>query len=163
MVLPQNQTNEEWLNDYADASGENVRKLPARSSSPANSVCRKEDSVEVLCRYVGHRTTRNDSVALEFESIDRKTRATKFFNVGLKSSREKNYPAGKNGQFIPPELGNFRRFWMKATGVVPSRWSRVHKSMRSKLGELIFLCTIVADTDGKGRTYNKITEIEVNK
>lgn len=163
MALPQNQTNEEWLNDYAVVSGENVRKLPDRSSPPTNPIYREEDSVEVLCRYVGHRTTRNGCIALEFESIDGNTRATKFFNVGLKSSREKNYPAGKNGQFIPPELGNFRRFWMKATGVAPSRWCRVHKSMRSKLGELIFLCTIVADTDGKGRTYNKITEIEVNK
>ena len=98
---------------------------------------------------------------MEFESLDGSIRAVRFFNINNRSPRGNNYPAKQGGQFIPPEHGKFRRFWLNAVGEAPKRWCRVHKSMRSKLSGLIFICEYKEAFDGKGNAYWKI--IKINK
>ena len=140
---PRLQTAEEWLAGYA---GEAV-KQPAKPSA-------------VYFRYLDHRTTRTGSVVLSFESLDGTAQAVRFFNVSLEG-KAKKYPAGKRGQFNPPEHGEFRRFWMHAVGKPPPRWARVHKSMRSHLSSLLFAGSLEQAEDGKGRHYFKLKGIAV--
>lgn len=141
----QNQTNEEWLNEYNGVSNSATQDvLPPKNN---------------LFRYIDHRTTSSSSVVLEFEGIDRPEKAVKFFNVSL-SGRKSNYPAKNRGQFNPSERGNFRKFWMQAVGEPPSRWSRVHKSMRSHLRKLVFVGETKVVPDGKGKLYTKLTSIQ---
>ncbi|MDZ7662512.1 hypothetical protein [Thiohalophilus sp.] len=158
---PEDQTTEEWLAEFAGSSCK-----PPRRGVQIEGVPKTENSADEEARqfrYIGHRTTRTGSVALEFEALDGQLQAVKFFNVGLKSRQGNNYPAGKNGQFNPPERGKFRQFWMEAVGEPPSRWCRVHKSLRSKLGKLVFTGEIEHCLDGKGAGYYKITSISLNK
>ncbi|TDY02422.1 hypothetical protein [Thiohalophilus thiocyanatoxydans] len=154
---PEDQTTDEWLAEYggtshASADGMRPPKHPPGANSSANETTH-------LFRFIGHRTTRTGSVVLEFETLDGQLQAVKFFNVSIKSRRGNTYPAGIHGQFDPPERGKFRRFWMEAVGQPPGRWCRVHKSLRSKLGKLVFTGEIKHCIDRKGIGYNKITNL----
>lgn len=140
---PRLQTNEEWLARFA---GETVD----RPTGPSKT----------YFRYLDHRTTRTSSVVLSFESLDGSVEAVKFFNVFLRGTSKK-YPAGKRGQFNPPEGGAFRKFWSQSVGKPPSRWSRVHKSMRSHLRPLLFVGCYEKAVDSKGDPYFKLTQIAV--
>jgi hypothetical protein len=153
---PEDQTRDEWLADYSGCTAEEYRKAKGVGSDQKfllNLIIKPDKN---LFRYIDHRTTSKGSVAMDFESIDGGTSATVFFNVGLRSNRSKNYPSGNRGQFIPPPKGNFRKFWIQAVGKEPPRWCRVHKSMGSKLGGLVFTGNITQETDSKGKPYNKL-------
>ena len=151
---PEQQTNEEWLRDYDAGSS-----VASSSEEPSLLGIRRR------LRYVGHRTTCMGAVALEFEILDDvgTASAVRFFNVSLRGPRGKNYPAGSGGQFFPNEKGKFRRFWMEAVGSPPLRWSTVHKSLRNKLHRLRFVGRVTTERDGKGNSYYKIHEIELER
>lgn len=117
----------------------------------------------LLFRYIDHRTTRKGSVVLVFESLDGRTRASAFFNASLESNRGTKYPSGKRGQFIPPEMGKFRGFWMETVGKEPSRWSRVHKSMRSNFRDIVFTGEVTEERDGKDQHYFKLRDVKPAK
>jgi hypothetical protein len=151
---PEDQTHEEWLADYNHVSG----NTPAYEQSQPWRDRNTDNSIH-LFHYVGHRTTRTGSVAMDFETLDHKMKGTCFFNVELISKYGKNYPAGKRGQFNPKPNSKFRKFWMQAVGKPPYRWSRVHKQMRSSLRGLVFVGKIKPEVDSKGSPYFKIIDI----
>ena len=124
---PQDQTNEEWLAEYSYYM-EKYNRASDKSESPVQVSSeivtqipqnKNTGNTEQSFHYLGHRTTRRGSVAMEFESLDGRIRCTCFFNVRLKSSRGNTYPAKNSGQFNPPEMGSFRRFWMQTIGKPP--------------------------------------------
>jgi len=147
------QTHQEWWADYDSGS-----EQPVAEAKPVPATG-QPIPLDTQFRYVDHRTTCRRSVGLEFESLDGSIRAVMFCNVKLKSPRGKSYPAGDRGQFIPPERGKFRKFWKQTVGIDPWRWCRVHKSMRSALGPLLFKAQYERASDGKGQSYFKITSI----
>lgn len=151
---PENQTHEEWLEDYSRSSGD-IDKQPNIPSWRD----RGNDDTTHEFRYIDHRTIRTGGLAMDFEILDHKLKATLFFNVNLISKYGTRYPSGDHGQFNPPANGKFRQFWIQAVGKPPYRWSRVHKSMRSSLRGLVFVGKIKPEIDSKGRPYNKIIEI----
>ena len=112
-----------------------------------------------MFKYIDHRTTRNGSLVLEFQSLDGKTKVVKFFNVSL-DGRDKKYPAGYRGQFNPPKRGKFREFWMFCVGREPPRWCRIHKMIRSTLKGLIFTGSYDTAYDKNGHPYNKFSELK---
>ena len=149
---PQQQSTQEWLNDYCGKRNESPAEVIPLSNT--------NNPLKVGCfRYVTHRTTKTKSVALSFQSLDGDIQATRFFNVGLKSSRGNNYPAKSNGQFIPPKHGSFVKFWLKVVGYAPERWCRVHKSLRSHLTKFVFECSYELAISKSGEEYWRIKEI----
>jgi hypothetical protein len=187
---PQDQTREEWLADNCSAeqyraakSGEykpryNDDKYQDTPVAP-NALHQDEQRAQVdhpevhtstvidfstttgLCfRYIDHHTTSTGSVVLVFETLDGQTIASSFFNVRLKNNRDKSYPSGKCGQFIPPRMGKFVRLWMLVVGRAPTRWSRVHKSMRSNFRDIIFTGNLTEETDSQGQRYYKLRDVE---
>ena len=169
---PEDQTNEEWIADYDQWVAEHpgCGTVPSwefstqdkkRGADKEFSDLRNKtgSNPEHLFRYLDHRTTRTGGLAMDFETLDHKLNATKFFNVHLTSKYNKRYPSGNRGQFNPPEGGKFRKFWMQAVCRPPYRWSRVHKEMRSALGGLVFVGKIEHATDSKGCSYIKIIDI----
>jgi hypothetical protein len=153
---PEEQTRAEWLNDHDKARG-------LQDVTPSTLLNKNTGRNTLLFRYDYHRTTRKGSVVLEFETLDGKLSAVKFFNVNLSSRGNKAYPSGYNGQFNPPPRGKFRKFYKKTTGCEPSRWCRVHKSLRNKLRGKVFIGTIEKQMDSNGDYYFKIIEIELHK
>ena len=153
---PEEQTNAEWLDDHDKAKG-------LQDVTPPTLLNKNVGRNTLLFRYDYHRTTRKGSVALEFETLDSSLSAVKFFNVNLSSRGNKPYPSGKGGQFNPPERGKFRKFYKKATGCEPSRWCRVHKSLRNNLRDKVFIGTIEKQMDSNGGYYFKIIDIELHK
>ena len=153
---PENQSHEEWLADYDHAIG-NEPTYPQAPSWRNRSI---SDTTH-LFRYVDHRTIRTGGVAIDFETLDHKLHATLFFNVNLISKYGNRYPSGVRGQFNPPVNGKFRRFWMQAVGKAPNRWSRVHKTMRSTLRDIVFVGKIEPKMDSKRQSYNKLIEIRL--
>ena len=154
--IPEIQSDAEWYNDYDNAEG-------LQDVTPPTLLNKNTGRNTLLFRYDYHRTTRKGSVALEFEALDSSLSAVKFFNVNLSSRGNKAYPSGKGGQFNPPERGKFRKFYKKATESEPSRWCRVHKSLRNNLRGKIFIGTIEKQVDSNGDYYFKIIEIELHK
>ena len=154
-VNPSEQTNDEWLKDYNTVS-------PTQSKMQSISQPNERRLQDKLFRYLDHRTTRQGNLVLVFESLDGKTKVVKFFNVKIQG-RKINYPSGHRGQFNPPEHGDFRKFWMNCVGIPPSRWCRVHKSLRSKLKCLIFTGEYNTANDKDGHPYNKFTEVQLYK
>ena len=144
--------NNEWWDSYDGKPSSSVAKVVALNN-PGELL--KTD----FFKYITHRTTKTKSVALDFESLDGNIKATRFFNVGLKSSRGNNYPAKSKGQFIPPKHGAFVKFWLKTVGDSPERWCRVHKSLRSNLKYFIFKCSFELARDKSGEEYWRIKDI----
>lgn len=151
-----NQTTEEWLADYSGQSSRRAKKSPVTPTHIRNT-----DSNRLLLRYLDHRTTRAGSVVLEFETLDYKRKAVHFFNVKITSKYGKKYPSGDRGQFNPPRNGKFRRFWLQVVGKPPSRWCRVHKTMRSTLSGIIFDGAVKQEIDSNGQPYLKITDLRL--
>jgi len=178
---PQDQTDEEWLSDLNSADSYRVakwgesesRRRPDKQGNFIHLSGNTEESVpelkpcstttQLYFRYIDHRTTRQGSVAMDFESLDGEITATAFLNVYIKSNRGTKYPTGKRGQFIPPEGGKFRKLWIKAVDQAPPRWSRVHKSMRSHFRELVFTGEITKEIDSKGHHYYKLRNVQPRK
>ena len=169
---PEDQTNEEWIADYDRWVAEHLGcgTVPSWEFSTeddkggaykdiSDRQIKTESNPEQLFRYLDHRTTRSGGLAMDFETLDHKLKATSFFNVHLISKFGNRYPSGERGQFNPPEKGKFRRFWMQVVGKAPRSWSRVHKSMRSSLKGIVFVGKIRSETDSKGHPYFKIIEI----
>jgi len=149
-----NQSNNEWLNDYEKASCVSSFRRSETVNDPKHN--------QTLYKYIDHRTTCTGSVVLSFESLDKKHAVVKFFNVSIKG-KTKNYPAGIRGQFNPPRLGNFRKFWMECVGKPPDRWCRIHKTMRSTLKNLIFSGIPIDVVDKSGNQYLKLKEVSLYK
>jgi len=155
-------TNEEWISDYEGSDANRYREAKGIQSEPDQGDRNRVNSNdELYFRYIDHRTTRKGSVALDFESLNGKIMVTAFFNVRLKNNRDKSYPAGKRGQFIPPLRGEFTKFWKEAVGEPPFRWCRVHKCMRSKLKGLTFTGDVTRELDGKNNPYMKIRNLRL--
>lgn len=154
ITKPANQTNEEWLDEYETRPRNTV--LPPQA---IQHVVLSNDDAYHKFRYVGHRTTRLGSVVLEFETLDYKQKAVRFFNVSLAGKNGKKYPAEDRGQFNPPGRGSFRCFWMQVIGKPPCRWSRTHKTMRSSFKGLVFVGKVERAIDNSGQAYLKIVEI----
>ena len=169
-VQPQDQTNEEWLADYEKSGADQYRAAKGFESEPksqpkkvvVNKVNNRPSNELYFC-YVDHRTTRQGSVAMDFESLDGEVTATAFFNVKIMSSRGIKYPTGKRGQFIPNKGGKFRKLWEQAVGKDPYRWCRVHKSMRSHFRGIVFVGEIEEVIDSKGKGYYKLTNVKPRK
>lgn len=151
---PANQTNDEWIQEYSGSTASIVHKPEVPAWKKQNS-----DRAIYEFHYVDHRTTRHGCVVMEFETLDYKFKAIHFFNVNISGRNGKRYPSGDRGQFNPPKKGKFRCFWMRTVGKNPSRWSRVHRTMRSSLRGITFEGTVKEEKNSKGEGYFKITNI----
>ena len=100
-----------------------------------------------------------------FEDINTGEVADLFINVDITIQRGElrgmDRDTGKGGQFLPPEGGKFRKFWMSVVGKEPYRWSRVHKELKSKLKRFIFTGDVEEHTDKKGNKYLKIKNLKL--
>ena len=164
---PQDQTHEEWLSGYNENGsypGEQ-EKFEADKGSQQSVVKLNTEHIRPThghtFKFHCFRTTRKNSVALDFISADGSVKATAFFGVKLQSNRGTNYRTGAGGQFIPSRRGKFFEFWMEAVGEEPSRPSIYHKSMRSKLKDKLFSGDISKAKDGKGEAYFKLTNLRL--
>jgi len=152
-------------NSIRSKQGKSYGKMPPIRQPIASVVEQNINTATTLLefRYIDHRTTRQGSVAMDFETFDGMITATKFFNVEIVSNRGNKYNPGRRGQFIPSVGGNFRKLWMQAVGKVPTRWCRVHKSLRSHFRELVFTGEITNELDNKGNHYYKLRNVQPRK
>lgn len=177
------QTNEQWLQEYE--VGKNIPSVAIFQNHDDRYVTFKTNTKDENCRTIGssnyeeefdakneyelefdsHRTTKNGSVILAFTVIELFEEAVIFFNCDIYRQRGelsgKKYRTGAKGQFLPPHLGKFRKFWMKSIGVKPRRWSSVHKSIASHLRRVKFSGNIVLAKKNDGGSYLKISALFV--
>ena len=108
-----------------------------------------------------HRTTRQGSVILSFRLG--RDEVVAFFNCKVERQRGKRqgekYRTGMSGQFLPPERGKFRSFWMDSVGRAPRRWAACHKEIRSRFKNLSFEGRIVEARKSDGTLYWKVTDL----
>lgn len=148
---PQDQTFQEWQDDL---SGNNkVTTIYPKNQMPNRIIGRKH-----RFKYLSHRTTKRPCLVLEFESLDESFLAVKFFNITLEGRKGIIYSTGANGQFNSHKRSKFRRFYKRVTGEEPARWSRVHKSLKSKFRDRIFTAEVEECRDSKDNVYYKIIE-----
>ena len=159
---PEQQTREEWLNDYEVASGNSdtptrapVSNIDSRQTESRKPVDRRRsqgvpadippgDKLIGEFHYRGHRTTRHSRLVLEFEHVETGTVVVMFFNVLVESQKTgKKYPTGRGGQFTYSMGHKIHRFLKGMLGAPPSRPSRAHYELRKLkhvnfVGEAIF-------------------------
>lgn len=184
---PQDQTKKEWLADFDKDPADRYREAKGIELEPkikaddnrfftgstqdaitsihqpieyVAGINRSSPTTQLYFRYIDHRTTRQGSVAMDFETLDSEITATCFYNVKIESNRGNKYHSGKRGQFNPPKGGKFRKLWMQAVGKKPLRWSRVHKSMRSQLREIVCTGEISNELDSRGNHYYKLRNVQ---
>jgi hypothetical protein len=125
---PKHQTNDEWLQGYTH--GEH---LP--SPRPLQRSQEGSENEGKLCgefAFIGHRTTRQGRVVLDFVHVETGQIAARFFNVDIKK-----YRSGNGGQFTTRKGNLFRQFWLHTVNEPPRRWCRVHWEMH-KLKNISF-------------------------
>ena len=144
------QTCEEWLEELE-------RGKPV---SPKN----KPYFVTGL-QFDHHRTTKTGSVVLSFNSSPLEEEVVAFFNCDIRRQRGpqkgQTYPSGRGGQFLPPQRGKFRNFWLKAVGKSPRRWAAVHKELKSKLKSLKFAGLVEFGYTEGGRRFRKVIDLRI--
>ena len=150
------QTNEEWLLEYETG----VVK-------PTEKTCRQLPTLELVFDH--HRTarTKSGSVILCFVEVATGEEYDAFFNVDLTRQRgsRKGEPKkiGVGGQFLPPNRGKFRKWWVRTVGAEPKRWSTVHKELKPRLKGLKF----TGDTDiiykKDGQPFNRVKDLRTLK
>ncbi len=159
---PRLQTQEEWIRDYEDHEPYPPTELqPTQTPNTGSSVIQlntKKVNNPILI-FKDFRTTRKKSVAIDFQMVGSQNTVTAFFGVTLENNRGQLYRVGARGQFVPPEHGKFRSFWMDSVGKEPPRWCRVHKSIRNNFKGKKFTGNIFECTDGKGNPYYKVKDL----
>lgn len=151
---PKNQTNDEWLADYDHGAD--------RTNCNVTSFTQKQSNRLTGCfRYSGHRTARLGRVVLIFKKERTHKVASLWFNVNLKG-RKANYPAGNHGQFNPPTLGKFRRWWINTTDKPPRRWSRIHERLHA-LKAFTFIGVAERRYSAKNEAYWHLVELTKQK
>jgi len=68
---------------------------------------------------------------------------------------------GRDGQFLPPERGNFRVFFLEANGKPPRRWAAVHKELKARFTDLTFTGETIVGYTKDGKPFNKVKNIRV--
>lgn len=135
-----------WLSD--------VEAEPRRPSAFGSTYC-------TGLIFDHHRTTRQGSVILSFRLG--RDEVVAFFNCNVERQRGKRrgekYWTGMSGQFLPPERGKFRSFWMDTVGKAPRRWAASHKEIRSRLKNLSFEGSIDQARKSDGTFYWKVTDL----
>lgn len=149
----QHQTNEEWEEERW--TGVKVQPKSTRLVNPVSS----------SLIYQTHRTTKRGSVALVFDNVETGEEVVAFFNVDIRRQRGSNkgqsYQVGHKGQFLPPERGKFRKFWLESVGKAPSRWSLAFKLMRSAFRGKRFTGDITTQIHPNGEPYLKVTNLRL--
>lgn len=151
MKIPQDQTHDEWMDNYNRGNSQDSAKVTNLTTTHSRRLAN-------TYRYADHRTTRRERLVLIFENLQTHESATLWFNVGLKG-RTKRYPAGHHGQFIPPKLGKFRQWWMSIAGEPPPKWSRVHERLY-KLRDFTFSGIAECRYSSNGEKYWYILDLE---
>tara|TARA_B100001250_G_C19803492_1_gene792186 strand:+ start:1631 stop:2164 length:534 start_codon:yes stop_codon:yes gene_type:complete len=150
------QTNEEWLQEY--------------ETGVVTPIKEKQKPVNVLeLVFDHHRTarTKSGSVILCFVEVATGEEYVAFFNADLNQQRgsRKGEPKkiGVGGQFLPPNRGKFRKWWVRTVGAKPKRWSTVHKELKPRLKGLKF----TGDTDisykKNGQPFNRVKNLRTLK
>ena len=141
------QATAQWLSDFKVRT----RTPPARGSRHCSGLV-----------FDNHRTTRRGSVVLSFRLGGEEV--VVFFNCSVVRQRGKrrgeNYRTGIWGQFLPPERGKFRSFWMDTVGKAPRRWAASHKEIRSRLKDLSFEGQVSQAQKSDGTFYLKVTDLQ---
>lgn len=117
-------------------------------------------------RYIGHRTTRKQSVGLMFAFIgNEEKRAVAFYNVDLKKRDGSTYAAGNKGRFNLNEGRKFRRVYQKITGKEKpkSGWSRIAETLKGEFKDIVFTAEIENCTDKDNKPYIKAKLIRFSK
>jgi hypothetical protein len=154
----------EWGADYDGVSDvKRPDKPPPQppAEPPIQKPAASEQQPGILSgsyQYIGHRTTKQGRLVLEFVHEQTGQIACRFFNVDTKSSRNgQMYRAGEGGQFTTRKGHRFRRFWLYAIGNPPFRWSRVHLELH-KLKAVPFT-GIAEQRHTANRSYWNLTEL----
>lgn len=122
---PEHQSNDEWLQSYDSATAyRQASNSPVRLPQSPSEAVPRHNTLTGGYQYIGHRTTKQGRVVLEFAHIETGILAVRFFNVELRT-----YRVGEHGQFTTRPRHKFRRFWLHMIGQQPRSWSRVHQQM----------------------------------
>jgi hypothetical protein len=181
---PQDQTNEEWLHDYVTSPAADGTRLidrepkypwetkitspledkpqaisPSGPSTDTQDVTQDAESTLIGdFHYIEHWTFRKarktGGLSLTFAHNETGVTASMFFNVDLR-----NYQHGKHGQFLPPVLGKFVKFWTKFLGNPPRQWSRAHHGLRNLKGMRLSGTAILKHKES-GEEYWELIELK---
>lgn len=157
------QTVEEWLLEYKTGKPVMPSILTKKQSWP--------QSVNVVLRYESHRTTKfsrlitkSSRLILAFIDVETGQEVNAFFNADIIRKRGKHkgttYRTGLGGQFNVTSRHKFYKFWMDIVGEEPTRWCRVHKEMKSKLGKLIFTGELSTGHREDGSPFMQVRNIK---
>ena len=155
-----NQSTDEWLNDY--------EKFSEYATDRTRAVIERPVNVPELV-FDHHRTarTKSGSVILCFVEEATGEEYLAFFNADLNQQRGSQKgqlrKIGAGGQFLPPNRGKFRKWWVRTVGAKPKRWSTVYKELKPRLKGLKF----TGDTDisykKDGQPFNRVKDLRVLK
>lgn len=111
----------------------------------------ESDTGESLYEYVGYRTSyieKKPILTMHFKEVVTGAVADRYFNIGLRNKKDKNFKTGENGEFRiigNPELaknGMFIKVWMDAAKWIPDRRvCHIYRYMKSKLAGAVFSCS----------------------
>ncbi len=146
----QKQSNEEWLDEYNG----NIR-----SKTKENVLKTVQPQKQRVFKYYGFRTTYLQRLVVSFADVDTGDIADSFFNVSLDKLRGSGkHKSGYKGQFYPPKIGTFRKFWMQSVKREPLRWSTVHKEMNPRLKTLLFSGQTEVKMDKNNNPYLQLID-----
>jgi len=170
-IRVQNQTNEEWLQEYSGIDGHAVKASVDGSTAPPRTPSQAPPAANEwsILKYIDFRTahhpeTNNDRLIMEFECQATGRTAVAFFNVSIRYQRgpKKGKPKkhGTRGEFYPPNRrkGKFKDFWIQATEQSPKRWSTVYKQMH-KLQHLNYTGRLIKQSDRSGKAFYQIEDL----
>jgi len=151
------QTVEEWLLEYETGK-------PVMPGILTKELTRPQRINHIL-RYESHRTTKVGHLVLAFIDIESWQEVNAFFNVGIIKKRGEykgtSYRTGLGGQFNVTPRHKFYKFWMNVVGKEPRRWSRVHKEMKSKLGNILLTGDQSTKYRNDGSPYTYVDNLRV--
>ncbi len=152
----QSQSSAEWLAAYSGEAG-------------TQEDCVGETDTDQWCtvEYIEHRTfidkKKAGRVVLEFRDTQSGESALLFLNVDVTYQRGPKKgspkPHGKNGEFLPPRRGRFRKLWLEIVASRPLAWARVNKELY-KLRDLTLMAQVVPTRGSDGVVFIKITELK---
>jgi hypothetical protein len=147
------QSTDEWLEEL----------YTGRPVPPSARLGRKPIIQRTTLKYDHHRTSKRGNLILAFIDEQTKKEIVCFFNVDVSRQRgEKKgqlYRTGLGGQFLPPERGKFRKFWLKVVGQPPSRWASVYKHLNRQLGGRVFTGALEVRYRNDGTPFDMVTEV----
>ena len=153
----QDQSTDEWLQEYEKGA----------ALAPAKTKPEEKSCSNLRLRFDHHRTAHSKSgpVILSFINIPTNQECVAFYNCDLRRQRGhkrgENYRVGIGGQFLPPQRGKFRTFYLDTVGGPPRRWAAVHKELKARFVNLIFTGEKCVSYHKDGKPFDKLNNVRI--